>query len=227
MSTIHNAIQALLASTSTPDAHHVKIPPSPVIAISRDHGALGREIANALGTRLGLPVYDKQIIDKIAERLTADPDMVQMLDESTARARDMWLVRLFTGQELSQDSYRRHLINVILSFAKVGGIILGRGSNVILSTSCALRVRITASPETCAARLAVKKAIPLAEANELATTVNHARGQFVWDLFKARNSEAQNFDLVINTDRMTDVEAIADVIIRAYRTVEANHAELD
>lgn len=222
MTNIQSAIQALLASASITNPIGGRAPTKPMIAISRDHGALGREIANALSARLNMPVYDREIMAKIAERLNADPDMVQMLDESAGRARDMWLVRLLTGLNLSEDSYRMHLINVILSLSKGGGIVLGRGSNVILSTSCALRVRITASPEVCAARLAAKKAIPLAEATELGKMVNHARGQFVWDLFKMRNSDAHNFDLVVNTDRITDIDATVDMLIAAYKAVEVS-----
>lgn len=222
MSTVQSAIQALLASANVPTHQEHDRPPKPVISISRDHGALGRQIADALSQRLGVPVYDREILDKVAQRLETDPQTVKMLDECTARARDMWLVRLFTGQELSEDVYRETLVNVILSLGKVGGIILGRGSNVILATSCALRVRITASPEVCIARVAGRYGISEAEAREQIQQINHNRGRFVWEMFHRRNSDATNFDLVVNTDRLEDTDRIVEMLSTAYEAI-ASH----
>lgn len=224
MTTVQSAIQALLSSASVPHAEHHR-PPKPVISISRDHGALGRQIAEALSKRLDVPVYDREILDKVAERLDTDPQTVKMLDESTARARDMWLVRLFTGQNLSEDAYRETLVNVILSLGRVGGIILGRGSNVVLATSCALRVRVTASPEVCTRRVAKRYGLSEAEAREQIQHVNHNRGRFVWELFHRRNSDATNFDLVVNTDRIEDTDRIVEMLATAYEAVAAKQAE--
>ncbi len=219
MSTVQSAIQALLASASIP-AHEIdKRPPKPVIAISRDHGALGRQIANALAKRLDVPVYDREILDKIAERLNTDPQTLKMLDECVARARDMWMVRLFTGVDLSEDAYRNHLVNVIFSLARNGGIILGRGANVVLSTSCALRVRVIASPEVCTKRVVARYGVTESEAREQIEAINHNRGRFVWEMFHYRNSDSTNFDLVINTDRLEAADDVVDMVQSAYNGI--------
>lgn len=216
MTTLHSAMQALMMASGTPAESGLIRPPKPVIAISRDHGALGRQIAAALSRRLDLPVYDREILDHIAKRLETDPATLKMLDESNARARDMWLMRLFTGKDLSEDAYRRCLIDVVLSLARVGGIILGRGSNIILATSCALRLRITASPDVCARRVAERYALSLDEARARIETVNHNRGRFVWELFHARNNDATTFDMILNTDRIDDPERAVESIMAAY-----------
>lgn len=219
MSTVQSAIQALLASASIP-AHEIdKRPPKPVIAISRDHGALGRQIANALAQRLDVPVYDREILDKIAERLNTDPQTLKMLDECVARARDMWMVRLFTGVDLSEDAYRNHLVNVIFSLARNGGIILGRGANVVLSTSCALRVRVIASPEVCTRRVVARYNVSESEAREQIEAINHNRGRFVWEMFHHRNSDSTTFDLVINTDRFEAADDLVDMVQSAYNGI--------
>lgn len=221
MSTVQSAIQALLASASIP-AHEIdKRPPKPVIAISRDHGALGRQIAGALAKRLDVPVYDREILDKIAERLNTDPQTLKMLDECVARARDMWMVRLFTGVDLSEDAYRNHLVNVIFSLARNGGIILGRGANVVLSTSCALRVRVIASPEVCTRRVVARYGVTESEAREQIEAINHNRGRFVWEMFHHRNSDSTNFDLVINTDRLEAADDVVDMVQSAYNGIVA------
>lgn len=216
MTTIQSAMQALMMASGLPaDLTHNR-PPKPVIAISRDHGALGREIAVSLSKRLDIPVYDREILDRIAARLETDEATLHMLDESNARARDMWLMRLFTGKDLSEDAYRKCLIDVVLSLSRVGGIILGRGANIILSTSCALRLRVTASPEVCARRIAARFDISPEEAQHQIQTINHNRGRFVWEMFHARNSDASTFDMILNTDRLDDPERAADSVIAAY-----------
>lgn len=227
MTTVQSAIQALLAAANVP-AHEVdRRPPKPVISISRDHGALGRQIANALAQRLDVPVYDREILDKIAERLNTDPQTLKMLDECVARARDMWMVRLFTGIDLSEDAYRNHLVNVIFSLARAGGIILGRGANIVLSTSCALRVRVIASPETCTRRVMARYGLSEADARQQIEAVNHNRGRFVWEMFQHRVSDATNFDLVVNTDRLPAADEIVDMVMAAYEGIVSVRATKD
>lgn len=227
MTTLHSAMQALMMASGLPGDNGLHRPPKPVIAISRDHGALGRQIAQALSKRLDLPIYDREILDHIARRLETDPATLKQLDESNARARDMWLMRLFTGKDLSEDAYRRCLVDVVLSLARVGGIILGRGSNVILSTSCALRLRITASPDVCARRVAARYNISPEDARQQIETINHNRGRFVWELFHARNSDATTFDMILNTDRIDDPDRAVDSILAAYSALaEATAARL-
>jgi len=226
MTTVQSAIQALLKATAMDRGRHKEIPPQPVIAISRDYGALGDEIAAAVAQKLDIPLYDREILDKVAERIDADPDDLKMLDESVARARDMWLVRLFTGKDLSEDTYRNHLVNVILGLSHVGGVILGRGSNVILSTSCALRVRITGSLEVCAKRVAAAENLSLEEAERRISEVNQARGRFVWEMFHRRTADASNFDLVINTDRLNQIDHVVTMLTSAYRAIEADSAHI-
>lgn len=223
MTTVQSAIQALMAAANVPSHESDKRPPKPIITISRDHGALGRHLANAVAKRLDVPVYDREILDKIAERLNTDPQTLKMLDECVARARDMWLVRLFTGVDLSEDAYRNHLVNVVFSLARAGGIILGRGSNIVLSTSCALRVRVTASPDVCTRRVAARYGISEDDAREQINAINHNRGRFVWEMFHHRNSDATNFDLIINTDRFEDPEALVDVVLSSYQAIEQGH----
>jgi cytidylate kinase len=219
MTDIQTAIQAILASASVADLHTLQRPAKPVIALSRDHGALGRQIANAVAARLDIPVYDREIIDKIAKRLDADPNTVKMLDESVAKARDMWLMRLFTGKNLSEDSYRNHLVNVILAWGRSGGVIMGRGAHVILATSCALRLRITASADVRQLRVAERCGISAEEAAKQIQEIDSNRGRFVWELFHRRTSDASGFDLILNTDRLTSVEEAAKIVIEAYEAI--------
>ena len=53
-----------------------------LIAIGREFGSGGREIAEKLGQRLGVTVYDKNMLDEMAERFGFDRDVVEEHEET-------------------------------------------------------------------------------------------------------------------------------------------------
>ncbi len=219
MPNVQALIQAILAAATAPGPTDKPREKIPAIAISRDYGSGGDEIAELLAQRLHLKLYNQEMIDRVATRLGTDPDTVRQLDEGVGRVREMWLTRLFSGQDLSPDTYKRHLVDVILSLGRAGGVLLGRGAHVVLSTSTALRVRITGSPTVCAKRVAAAENLTYDEALERLREINHNRGKFVWELFGVRTSEANNFDIVVNTDRLVDFNQAAAMLEHAYHAI--------
>jgi cytidylate kinase len=217
------AVIAAMAEVATapPVEGSLAKPCKPVITLSRDYGSGGDVIATRLSQRLGVPLYDEQLLREIAERLNDDPAIVKMLDEGMGRAKDMWLYRLLSGKDLGHDSYRDTLIKVVMSLGRLGGVIIGRGAHVILSEGCALRVRIAGTPEVCARRMADaghgSYEDELAKAREL----NHRRGKFVWETFHSRLSEASQFDVTINTDRMSDFEDVVEMLVGLATAIHA------
>jgi len=215
-----SVISALAAVASNRHEGDRQLPPKPVITLSRDFGSGGDVIASKLSQALDLPLYDEQVLRDVAIRLKDDPAIVRMLDESFGRAKDMWLYRLLSGKDIGPDSYRDTLVKVVVSLSRLGGIILGRGAHVILAEECALRVRITGTPEICARRMAAaghgKEDELLAQARD----INHRRGKFVWDVFQSRLSDASEFDLTINTDRMENFDDIVETIVTLAKAVQ-------
>lgn len=212
----HNILTVIAAmaemASRSPQSSLVK-PKQPVITLSRDYGAGGDVIATRLCQRLGLPLYDEELLNEISIRLKDDPSIVKLLDEGFGRAKDMWLYRLFSGKDVSPDSYRDTLVKVVMSLSRAGGVIVGRGAHVILSDACALRVRIAGTAEVCARRMAESGHGSYAEELAKAKEQNHRRGKFVWDVFQSRLADATQFDLTINTDRMVDFEDTVDMLV--------------
>ncbi|MGE5547914.1 MAG: cytidylate kinase-like family protein [Solirubrobacterales bacterium] len=188
-------------------------PAHPVITISRDYGSGGDIIATRLCQRLHLPLYDEEVLRQVATRLEDDPAIVKLLDEGFGRAKDMWLYRLFSGKDVSPDNYRDTLVKVVMSLGRLGGVIIGRGAHVILAESCALRVRIAGTPEVCARRMAASGHGTYEEELAKALELNHRRGKFVWEVFQSRLSDAGQFDITINTDRMSDFEDVVELLV--------------
>ncbi|HUX63101.1 cytidylate kinase-like family protein [Sulfuricella sp.] len=189
----------------------------PVVTLSRDYGSGGREIAQQLAKHLAVPVYDKELLDAVVERSGADPHLLAQLDEKTRGFWDSWIVSMLSGENVLDDNYRRHLVKVVLGIFNTGkgGVIIGRGAHLILAQQNVFRVRIIASPETCAERVAHKRQISLEEARKEVARVNGDRAKFIWDVFKKRLNEPAAFDLTINTDHLSKYEEVAEIIIFA------------
>lgn len=197
----------------------------PVIALSRDHGSGGREIARQLAKHLAVPVYDKELMDAVVERSGANPHLMAQLDEKTRGFWDSWIVSMLSGENVLDDNYRRQLVKVVLGIFNTGngGVIVGRGAHLVLAQQNVFRVRIIASPETCAERVARERQISREEARKEVARVNEGRSKFVWDVFKQRLNEPAAFDLTINTDHSSKYEEVAEIIIFAMQYHRRNN----
>ncbi len=183
------------------------VPPKPLVALSRDCGAGGEEVAEILSQRLGVGCYDKTLLDAIASSAGTDPYLMGELDEKVAHLRDAWVMSLLTNQPILNEHFRNHLVNVVLGLTGTGGVIVGRGAHLILAGKPMLRLRIAGSPEACAKRVAEAENLPLAEALEQVRRVNHERAHFVWEHFHSRLNDPTQFDLAVNTDHIPPAQA--------------------
>lgn len=221
MPDVQKAIQAIVSSISTAGGEpHLVTSGRPVVCISRDYGTGGDEVAKLLAARLGVEVYDRVIVERISQRLDGEPETMRALDAGASKLRDLWLYSLVTGQNLNADHYKRHLINVIVSIGRSGGVILGRGAYLILANSGALRVRITGSLDICAKRISEAEGIDFDTARKRVEEVNRNRGKFIWDHFQERSNDPRTFDLIINTDHIADLGKVVDMLVEAMKMVQ-------
>jgi cytidylate kinase len=219
MTDVQKVIQAMISSIEETDEDPRLTVGLPVVCISRDFGAGGDEVASLLAARLGGQVFDRVIVDRISQRLDAEPETMRALDVGAGKLRDLWLYSLVTGQNLNADHYKRHLVNVIVSIGRSGGVIIGRGAHLILANSGALRVRITGSLDICAKRVSDAEGIDIDSARKRVEEINHARGKFIWDHFHERTNDPRTFDLIINTDHIVGHQKVVDMLMDALEMV--------
>ncbi|MDD5035107.1 MAG: cytidylate kinase-like family protein [Methylococcaceae bacterium] len=192
-----------------------------VITISRDYGAQGETIARRLSECLGIPVYDREILDRVAQRAKADKFHFQAHDEQVSAGFSTFLYSLVSGTSATLADYRRHLYEVVTDIARQDCILIGRGAHLILTGKKIFRVRVVASKLVCASRIAEEFNIPLLEAEQKVYEVNNKRHKSILELYGASFEHcslehAKNFDLVINTDNIPAESAMA-VILFAMR----------
>lgn len=178
-----------------------------VVTISRDYGALGEEIAKELATCLQMPVYDQEILERVAKLTKADKVLLEQHDEQNQAGISAFLYSLISGTTATVHSYRRALFDVVLDLARHDCIIVGRGAHLILKDKAALRLRIVGSKEVCGARVAEAEGLTQLNAEARVFEINDKRHKAINTLYEehfqsSTLEHAVNFDLIINTDRL-------------------------
>lgn len=144
-----------------------------IINVGRQFGSGGKLVALALGKKLGIPVYDQELISKAAEQSGFSKELFAKSDEK----RNLLALSSFivdVGRFGSADNYvsdnQLFVIqsNVIRSIADKGSaIFIGRCADYILRDRPCLDVFISASDEVRIKRVAERMGITPEQAESL------------------------------------------------------------
>ncbi len=210
------------------EAQEVKQAPKrtgPYIAISREAGSRGGEIAYGVAKLLGWDVLDKELLDFMAERYHLPRQVLDEVDETTSN----WFHDLFSlcagTQAISQADFVVHLKQIICMAAIHGNVVfVGRGAQCLLPRERGLAVRIIASRETRIQHYMRRQSLN----HDAAVFAIDSRDQGRIDLckyyFQHDIDDPHNYDLIVNTDRLTSEQA-ADLIVRTYQEVVAKNSD--
>ncbi|HXG13307.1 MAG TPA: cytidylate kinase-like family protein [Gemmataceae bacterium] len=195
------------------------------IALSREAGARGTSVAREVGARLGWPVYDHELVERIAHEMGLRTSLLESVDERRVSWLEECVQTLAAVPAVSESAYVRHLVETVLSLAAHGEcIIVGRGAAQILPPATTLRVRLLAALEDRIAVLSQERGIPRTEAARQVEAIDHERAQFIREHFRKDPADPQNYDLILNTSRFT-VADCAVLIIEALRRLQARAQE--
>jgi cytidylate kinase len=185
-----------------------------VVTVSRNYGALGKAVAQLLADRLGVRCCDREILQGVARRANVDVDLVKTLDEHVKRIKGNWWHGLISGKSFTREQYFHHLIKVVLSVSRKGGVIVGRGAHLILGAERAFRVRIVGTLPRCAERIVARENLGIADARQRVLEVDRERSEYIRELYDVNIEDAGLYDLLLNSDRF-DVETMVDSILFA------------
>lgn len=193
-----------------------------IITIGRQFGSGGKCVAEVLGRKLGIPVYDQELIMKAAQESGFSAEFFEQSDE---KRRFFSLSSIFataysseTENYMSDKGLFRIQCETIRNIAAQGpAIIVGRCSDYVLrDMKNKLDVFLTSPLEKRAARVAERQGIDYAKAMETVEREDRNREEY-YNYYTFGNwGVASNYDLCIDSDKLGD-EGTADMIIEFAR----------
>jgi cytidylate kinase len=201
-----------------------------IIAIEREYGSGGGEIAQLLAKRLGWKLWDQMLTEEIARLAECPKSVVEVREERT----DPLYYRLFKSflRGSYEGSINAHKLKVvdsesILKFtervvqhaAKTGNsVIVGRGSQQFLKDRPdTLRVFLYA-PRKDKVRRLLGRGKSEAEAQELVDSVDRERADFIQKYFHVEWPDRAIYHAMINT--AIGDEAVLDMIIDVMKQLD-------
>lgn len=184
----------------------------PFVSISRRYGAGAREIAPLLAKRLGVPLYDREIIEEIVRTVEGDPALMQRLDEAAPPGLVMRLLQNY-GNVPSTGEYAQALVKIVLAISRKGGVVLGRGAHLIASAPDMYRVYLHAPPEFCIANLAQRHKLDRDAAEHEWRRTEEERRQYLKHYFGHSRDVFEDFDLAIDTGNIRPIERVVDIVV--------------
>jgi len=213
---------------------------APIVCISKTDAALGEEIGHLVAEQLGFRYVDEQVIERAAQLAQVDPALVAAVEQrqpllrkllgKLSAARDLVgpaalgmgpaFVGLpaASGSRTTPDDLRMLIQAAIHEIAHEGGavIVAHAASRTLASRGDVVRVLVTASAETRAARLAAARGLAAEAAATAIATADRNRQDYFRRFHDLAEELPTHYDLVVNTDALTPGQA-AEVIASAAR----------
>lgn len=194
----------------------------PIVAITREMGSLGKDVARGLGEALGLPVIYHEVIDNLADKMRLRKShVIRLLDGHAG------LFERLTADKTSLAIYTADEIYGIAAQGR-GAVIRGWGATHLLrEVPHAVSIRVCAPFELRKRRMMERLNSDSAEqvADEIRMN-DEAHGAIVRRHFDLNWVESEHYDLVLNTKRVTADECVSEILtlVRSPQFVETEQA---
>ncbi|MEO7728039.1 MAG: cytidylate kinase family protein [Burkholderiales bacterium] len=180
----------------------------PLIAMTREMGSLGKDVASALSERLGKPVVHHEIIDQLANKMRLRKShVVRFLDGKA----NIW-ERLTTDKT----SLSIYTADETLALAESGGVAVIRGwgsAHLLRPVQHVICVRVCAPM-----KLRVQRMMARLNSDDDAFITNEiklseeAHGAITRRHFGVNWQDPEQYDLVLNTERVSIHECVEEVM---------------
>ena len=191
-----------------------------VITISREFGSGGRTIGKEVADRLGIPCYDHELIDRLAEESGLSKEYIT--NESEYASHSSWTAAAFSsvrsfGVPSNQDYLWAIQRRIILELGqKENCVIVGRCADYVLRHRNPLRLFFYADiadrMERCRKRNEEQKSLNRAVLRKIITQTDKNRSRYYEFLSGQKWGAKENYDLCFNTSS-ADTEKIIQCVI--------------
>lgn len=190
-----------------------------IINIGRQFGSGGKQVAIALGNKLGIKVYDNELITEASEKSGFSKSLLQKSDENKSifSLSGFFATNSRYGviESYNEDNQLFKIQSTVIrdiAESEESAIFVGRCADYILRDMDCLDVFITAPMAERAKRVAERANVSLEEAEHICKKKDRNRETY-YNYFTYTNwGVASNYDLCIDSS-VLGIEGTADMII--------------
>lgn len=188
----------------------------PWIALSRELGSGGDELAVLLGAALGWHVYDREILQAVAAETRRDSSTFERFDEKGVGTFVEYLAPFIAPADPGQSRYLLDLTHVVQRLGCEGrAVLVGRGANFILAPAHGLRVRAVAPAADRAEALAHDLGLKLDEARRRIAASDTAQREFARQVFQREIEDPAGYDLIVHPRALGLPASVAAILAAA------------
>ena len=179
-----------------------------IINIGRQFGSGGRTVASLIGRKLGIEVYDNELLLKAAENSGVHPEFFRHNDE-----RKRFFTFGYSQNAINDEGLFKIQSDAIRSIAENGSaVFVGRAADYVLRDLRCLDVFVSAPLEWRKALVAERSKLSSEEAEKLILRKDKTR-EYWYNFFTFGNwGVASNYDLCVDSS-ILGREGTADLII--------------
>ena len=183
-----------------------------IIAIGREYGSAGHEIAEKIADDLGIALYDRRLLDELAQKYGMDPKVLEKMEESP---RNHLLSRKVKGYSNSlADAVSELQFNFIKEKADAGEsfVIVGRCAEIVLKDyKCMTSVFVLGDYDSKLKRIMDKYNLNKDEASQKMARHDRKRKAYHNAYSKYHWGDSRGYDLCVNSSHF-GIEATAKLI---------------
>ena len=193
-----------------------------IITIGRQYGSGGRRLAQMLSEHFNIPLYDKDLINRVSEETGIAGEFFKKVDEKPTDSFFSMILNSFSygsscgcgDSVLSGNSLFCMQSKVIKNIAAEGDcIFVGRCADYILrDMECTLDIFLTSPLEVRSARIAERCGLTIEEAAALAEEKDRRRAEYYNYYTFTDWGVASTYDLCLDSS-ILGIEGTADFII--------------
>jgi len=208
-----------------------------VVCVSGPDGANMREVARGVAAGLGFSLVDEEIVMRAAAEAGVEPRVVADVEkrrsfmdralDALASSSDATAFAFSGGSGgfvapdvLPVSDELRDLIRVAIEETAARGnavIVAHAASHALASQPDVLRVLVTASTDVRCARVASERDLSEKDAGRAVDAADAARADYLKRFYGAKAELPTQYDVVVNTDRVSSDDAVSLVLLAAGR----------
>ena len=202
-----------------------------VITINREIGSGGCTIGRKLAEKLGVSFYNKTVLNQLVEHFEISPEQIERIK---ARKKNWWTelsemissapnlgFRDPNSEITSRDLFEKET-EIIKQIADAEScVIAGRsGFYILRDHPNKLSIYVHAPLEKRIARVMRKQNLSEEEARALIAKVDEGRDNYTKCFTGTSRYDVHNYDLVLNTDKIDEDEAVETILALSPKTVD-------